>query len=89
MSEMQDTFNEREPVRGRDSIIRSTMTRVYFICPKSRKEISATFDIPGDKKPGGSFEISCRHCGEIHPFRGSDVLRWIHSAKKKPRGTRL
>ena len=63
------------------------MTRFYFICPKTLKEFSVTFDVPGDRPPRGMFDLSCRHCGEMHRFYGRDVQK--SRVVKKPRGLRL
>jgi hypothetical protein len=51
------------------------MQRVYFICPNSEKEISATFDISDKQTPKGMFDVTCRQCGESHRFYGRDVQR--------------
>ena len=64
------------------------MQRIYFICPNIRKELSIISDIPEGKTPKGMYDVTCRHCGEIHRFYGKDALR-TRRAAPKPKKLRL
>jgi hypothetical protein len=73
-------------------------TRLYFQCPKTKNWFSTTFDIPKNKPVGGQFNLYCRHCGEMHQFRGSEARRsrpvsepnaHVVARKARPRGIRI
>lgn len=57
------------------------MRRVYFVCPKTQKLFSATFDIPGEEPFKGMADLQCRQCGGMHRVFGRDAVK--SSAAKK------
>jgi hypothetical protein len=64
------------------------MIRLWFKCPKTQGNVTSLLE---STLPNGlpvRVEFSrCRHCGEPHLFRRSDVWR-VTNEKKKNRGFR-
>jgi hypothetical protein len=52
-------------------------TRLYFLCPNTRRWFSTTFEkIPSQGPIRGLFTINrCRYCEFVHRYKGSEVRR--------------
>jgi hypothetical protein len=75
------------------------MTRLYFLCPNTRRWFSTTFEkVPLDGPIEGLFTINhCRYCESVHRYKGSEARRLRPASqpspklglKAKPRGKKL
>ena len=53
------------------------MTRLYFLCPNTRRWFSTTFEkVSPDGPIKGLFTINhCRYCESVHRYKGSEARR--------------
>jgi hypothetical protein len=67
--------------------IRSTMTRLYFLCPNTRRWFSMTFEkVPPDGPIKSLFTINrCRHCESVHRYKGSEARRSRPASQPNPK----
>ncbi len=64
------------------------MRRLWFKCPKTQKNVTSLIESTAPNGLPVRVEVfRCRHCGELHQFRRSDIWR-VTNEKKKNRGFR-
>jgi hypothetical protein len=64
---------------------RSTMTRLYFLCPNTRRWFSTTFEkVPSDGSIRGLFQVHCRYCESVHQYKGDEVRRSRPASQPNP-----
>ncbi len=62
--------------------------RLYFVCPKTKKTLTATITPHAGSELPSRIEIICHHCKDLHTYSRSDVQR-SNLVSQKSKGKRV